>query len=212
MSRKVDSLKTRKRRERRERRAGKVCQSVSVPVCASESCVDRKRAGPRKGARSQDRPDGFGAETAAVGVGAGARVCRSAPRRVTPREWYCYYSYERRRHPSSPDGVLWDSVLAHAGRLAQEYICAGWIKAEDHRLSFLASAAGQKRIRAENYGDLKDHLGSADADADVGRVIFPATSRGSPRKLKRFYEDHGGCPSLRPAGAVRHDDGVGDSS
>jgi hypothetical protein len=77
MSRKVDSLKTRKRRERRERRAGKVCQSVSVPVCASESCVDRKRAGPRKGARSQDRPDGFGAETAAVGVGAGARVCRT---------------------------------------------------------------------------------------------------------------------------------------
>eukprot|EP01047_Picozoa_sp_COSAG01_P039722 COSAG01_NODE_3299_length_6296_cov_243.565112_2_plen_156_part_00 len=43
----------------------------------SESCVDRERAGPRKGARSQDRPDGFSAETAGVGAGVGAVVCRT---------------------------------------------------------------------------------------------------------------------------------------
>jgi len=85
--------------------------------------------------------------------------------------------------------VGWDRTLQWAGRLGQEYVCGGWIKAEDHRLSFLASKAGQQKIRAENYGDLRDHLNGADATADVGRVILPATSRGSPRKLKRYYED-----------------------
>ena len=124
------------------------------------------------------------------------------PRKVTAREWYNYYSYERERHPLSDDGVAWDDSMHRAGRLYQEWICAGWIKAEDNRLAFLASAAGQKRIRADNYADLTDHLNSDQSGVEVGRVINPATSRGSSRKLKKSYEDsmatvkHFGPPSL----------------
>ena len=76
------------------------------------------------------------------------------------------------------------------------------LAASSCRCPYSGASSGQKRIRAENYGDLRDHLGSADADADVGRVIFPATSRGSPRKLKRFYEDAmAAVRALRSVGA-----------
>ena len=131
-----------------------------------------------------------------------AQGSKRDPHKVTAREWYNYYSYERERHPLSPDGVAWDDTLHRAGRLFQEWLCAGWIKAEDDRLSFLASEAGQKKIRAENYADLADHMRSDDAGVEVGRVINPSTSRGSSRKLKKYFEDamatvrHFGPPSL----------------
>jgi hypothetical protein len=110
-------------------------------------------------------------------------------RSVTPKEWYNYYSYERRRHPQSPDNVTWDSSLQRAGRLYQEYICWGWIKAEDRNLSYIASEHGQRAIRAEKYNNLADHMCGTDHLVNVGRIVLPCTVRGSPRKMKKNFED-----------------------
>ena len=117
----------------------------------------------------------------------GVRIQRS----VTPKEWYNYYSFERRRHPRSPLGPegLWDSSLHRAGRLFQEYICWGWVKAEDRNLSYIASVHGQRAIRAEKYGNLRDHVSGTDHLLHVGRIVLPCTVRGSPRKMKKNFED-----------------------
>lgn len=94
---------------------------------------------------------------------------------MSPKQWYKYYTYaslaacvsacrfclplmvsdgvvcavryERRRHPRSAAGVLWDNTLQVSGMLGQEYCCMGWIKAEDARLRYIASPQGQTKVR-----------------------------------------------------------------
>ena len=86
----------------------------------------------------------------------------------------------------------WDDSIFRAGRLAQEWWCSCWIKAEEHRLDFLASAAGQAQIKADTYSALKRHVQGLDADTSVGRVVLPNTHRGSRRRMATAYQD-GNC-------------------
>jgi hypothetical protein len=112
--------------------------------------------------------------------------------KISPTQYYKYYTYERRRHPSQIAGANWDDSIFRAGRLAQEWWCSCWIKAEEHRLDFLASAAGQAQIKADTYSALKRHVQGLDADTSVGRVVLPNTHRGSRRRMATAYQD-GNC-------------------
>ena len=116
---------------------------------------------------------------------------------VTPKAYYNYYSYERRRHPAHPQRE-WDDSLFYAGRLFQEYICSAWIKTEDRRLGQLNNATGQEKLRAELYQDLEDHLNSADAGVTVGRIVMPSSARGSARRLSEFF--HSAMATIKQIG------------
>lgn len=121
----------------------------------------------------------------------------------TPYEYYRYYTYERQAHPGA-QGKAWDDSLFRAGRLAQEWWCASWIKCEDFRLDYLRSKAGQQKLKAEKYSELKQHLaaGTADESGGAGRVVLPNTHRGSRRKMQAAFQDanclvsHNGTPDL----------------
>ena len=107
--------------------------------------------------------------------------------------------------PSPGRVSLANGAFAWSFRAAGAGASAGWIKVEDHRLAFLASAAGQKKIRAENYADLRDHLAGQTSDVEVGRVINPATSRGSSSVQP---QPCGRCPPRRsPSSLVRRERG-----
>ena len=116
-------------------------------------------------------------------------VGNEVTRDVTPQEWYRYYSHERRRHPQSAPNVAWDDTLQRCGRLGQEYVCSGWIKAEDTRLQYLKSVHGQRQIRAELYSHVQDHLDSTDVSEAVGRIVLPSSMRGSPRRMRAAFQD-----------------------
>ena len=113
-----------------------------------------------------------------------------------------YYTHERNYHPLSTGDRLWDRTLQRSGRLGQEYVCAGYIKSEDAHLDFLRSDAGQNQIRAQCYQDVVDHVDGADAGVAIGRIVLPASVRGSKRKMAGAFQDamatvkHMGVPSL----------------
>ena len=100
---------------------------------------------------------------------------------LTPKMYYRYYSYHR-------DG--WDDSLFRANRLYQEWIVSAFIKCDDERLSFLASKAGQDKLRVESYGATLDML-TSDAMLEAGgrRTVLPSTSPGSPRSQMMSYHD-----------------------
>ena len=72
------------------------------------------------------------------------------------------------------------------GRLLQQFVCDAWASIDQSRLTWAAN--NQKRLRAELYSGLQDHL-AQDGQANVGRVILPSTHKGSVHHMQQLLQD-----------------------
>jgi Helitron helicase-like domain at N-terminus len=86
------------------------------------------------------------------------------------------------------DGVF--LPILHAGRLFQEYVVDAWVCCESNNLNL--PRTHQNDLRTECYTGLQDALaaGLDQNGQQLGcRIILPSTVTGSPRQMKRLYQD-----------------------
>ena len=82
------------------------------------------------------------------------------------------------------------NVILLGRRLFQQWVVDNYVKIEKDRTQFIR--ANQKKIRAESYSGLVDHLNTAalNAHARVGKIIIlPSSFGGSPRNMMQHYQD-----------------------
>ncbi|XP_044019589.1 uncharacterized protein LOC122860013 [Aphidius gifuensis] len=76
------------------------------------------------------------------------------------------------------------------GRLFQQWVVDSYVKVEKDRMNFCRM--NQKKIRADSYQGLIDHLQqrATETDRQVGKmIILPPTFTGSPRNMLQHYQD-----------------------
>lgn len=111
---------------------------------------------------------------------------------VTAKEYYSYRSMVRN-----------NNHLIRCNQLFMQYIVDMYAKIETERLNYIKF--NQKKLRAEEYIHLKDHIESdSHCNAnDIGKmVILPSSHIGSPRHMHEYTQDaltyvqNGGRPNL----------------
>lgn len=98
--------------------------------------------------------------------------------KITQLQFYCFHFFTRQ-----------GNYLLQARRLFQQYIVDAYAKIECERLQFIRRE--QKRLRADNYQELRDTIVNADGNPqNVGqRVILPSTYCGGPRYMFEKQQD-----------------------
>lgn len=114
---------------------------------------------------------------------AAARVPWAGNKSVTQHEYLCYYIFER-DEPTSTD-ITEDTHLC-GGRITQQWIIDQHVRAEKSRLDFFRF--NQDKIKACLYKEVQESLRTGEAAGGI-HVVLPATHGGSPRDLKRQYQD-----------------------
>ncbi|XP_074106854.1 uncharacterized protein LOC141532421 [Cotesia typhae] len=82
------------------------------------------------------------------------------------------------------------NVFLMGRRLTQQWVVDSYVKIEKDRLNFCKY--NQKKLRAESYQGLLDHLQSHanNMNSTLGKiVILPSTFHGSPRNMLQHYQD-----------------------
>ncbi|CAG9765932.1 unnamed protein product [Ceutorhynchus assimilis] len=82
------------------------------------------------------------------------------------------------------------SVFLKGRRLFQQWLVDSYVKIEKDRINFCKE--NQKKLRAESYQGLVDHLQkrAEDQNGNVGKmVVLPSTFQGSPRNMLQNYQD-----------------------
>ena len=81
------------------------------------------------------------------------------------------------------------SALHMSQRLFQEWLVDSFANMEGQRLAFIKY--NQRKLRAETYSGVVDHVERGDANAATlgQRVILPSTHPQSPRNLHQLYHD-----------------------
>ncbi|XP_057339407.1 uncharacterized protein LOC130676918 [Microplitis mediator] len=103
-------------------------------------------------------------------------------RRVTRADYYKF-------HLATRDEF---NVFLMGRRLTQQWIVDSYVKIEKDRLNYCKF--NQKKLRAESYQGLLDHLHSrnnnSDTNSNIGRiVILPSSFPGSARNMLQHYQD-----------------------
>ena len=110
-------------------------------------------------------------------------VARSRSKKVTQHMFYAYRLHLRPSH-IEPDNIFWKA------RLFQQYVCDAWASIEQSNLNWIKK--NQRRLRAENYQGLSDHV-LQDSNlglADIGRtIILPSSHPGSARHMYQLLQD-----------------------
>ncbi|XP_044596977.1 uncharacterized protein LOC123273602 [Cotesia glomerata] len=84
------------------------------------------------------------------------------------------------------------NVFLMRRRLTQQWIVDSYVKIEKDRLNYCKF--NQKKLRAESYQGLVDHLQSRNSDGNTGTnigkiIILPSSFTGSPRNMVQHYQD-----------------------
>ena len=81
------------------------------------------------------------------------------------------------------------NILLRCQRLMQQYVVDMYAKIETERLCFLRRE--QTKLRAEQYGELRDALLASDGDPrNIGKkVILPSSYTGGPRYMHERTQD-----------------------
>ncbi len=78
--------------------------------------------------------------------------------------------------------------LFRAGRLFQQYVATQAARCDVYRAAWIRSPAGQKQIRAEEYGSLVDAAAQGDDLSRVGKaVVCPSSEHGSRRAMAVLF-------------------------
>ncbi|XP_044005604.1 uncharacterized protein LOC122850538 [Aphidius gifuensis] len=83
-----------------------------------------------------------------------------------------------------------DNIFLMGGRLFQQWVVDNYVKIEKDRMNFCR--LNQKKIRADTYQGLIDHLKTVanESKVNVGKMgILPSTFTGSPRNMLQHYQD-----------------------
>lgn len=80
------------------------------------------------------------------------------------------------------------NILHHTGRLFQQYIVDQFARIDQERLFYLRN--NQRKIRAELYSGLEDHINRNDGEQRIGRkTVLPSSYIGGPRNMSANYQD-----------------------
>ena len=98
--------------------------------------------------------------------------------KITQLQFYCFHFFTRQ-----------GNYILQARRLFQQYIVDAYAKVECERLHFIRRE--QKRLRADNYQELRDTIVNTDGNPqNVGqRIILPSTYYGGPRYMFEKQQD-----------------------
>ena len=84
------------------------------------------------------------------------------------------------------------SPIHHGGRLAQQFVVDSFAKIEEHALNQVTNPVQQKKIRAEMYCVLTDHIrrraAASPGTVEPGKaIVVPSSFVGSPRYMSLTY-------------------------
>ena len=116
----------------------------------------------------------------------------NSQKRISPREFFAYYTNVRNKE---------SDYLFMAGRLFQEWLCMGWITAENQKLAY--QHQHQKELRADCYRNIREVLEARqleiapvtdamlgeDHHPRIGRKVLSSTYVGSPRWYNAQFQD-----------------------
>ena len=83
-----------------------------------------------------------------------------------------------------------DSPILRSGKLCQQYVVDGYVRAEANDLNYIKTH--QKELRADTYSCLMDHVSNEEVvgDSRIGKpIVLPSYFQGSPRNMHQNYQD-----------------------